>query len=91
MPWKVNDRRTLPFRRFQCYISGRYVWSESHQLADYTNWGPGEPQQDEGFDCVFKSGDFIVGWHDYNCNQDVVSGDAWGLQIHALCETETNN
>ena len=69
-------------------MEGRYVWAESHQLADYTNWGPGEPQEEDGLDCVFKSGDFIVGWHDYSCDKDTVAGDAWGLTIHALCETE---
>ena len=72
---------------------GTFVWSESHEHANYTNWAPGEPSgpgEDYG-DCVFKclgrctTSQFGAqqGWHDYNCD-----GKSWQAPIHGLCETQ---
>merc|ERR1712098_395755 len=59
---------------------GTWVWQDSHQKADYTNWRPGQPEG-EG-DCAFKSyWDGNPRWWDYPCNDNI-----WHQTIHALCE-----
>jgi len=60
---------------------GVWRWEHSHQIADYLNWAPGEPNdyyEDE--DCVsmeWGNG----GWLDVRCNIPFSNN-------HALCETE---
>ena len=35
--------------------SGRFMWAESHQVLEYSNWNSGEPNNFFGIeDCVFK-------------------------------------
>ena len=35
--------------------SGRFMWAESHQVVEYSNWNSGEPNNFFGVeDCVFK-------------------------------------
>merc|ERR1712066_989595 len=64
---------------------GRFRWQENHQVADYTNWCSHCPNNNDNYDCVWKSlSKDHLGWHDVPC--------AWTYhenhgQIHALCET----
>ena len=70
---------------------GRYMWAESHQELQYSNWGPSDPN-DLGRgeqNCVLKSleADDWRGWIDYRCQDQSADGyTAW--DIHALCETQ---
>ena len=58
---------------------GRYVWAESHQVVEYSNWNAGEPNDTlNNEDCVLKypGGE---GWNDTICTSS---------SYHALCEIE---
>ena len=57
---------------------GVFVWQESHQVADYTNWYEDEPDNHLNADCVFK-GPSEMKWADGDCNTRI------GL---ALCEAK---
>jgi len=66
---------------------GSYIWSESGQEADYTNWAEGQPDDAHApaEDCIFKSKDAEhLGWSDSDCGRVSV----WGDPIHALCEID---
>merc|ERR1712126_153109 len=65
---------------------GVYRWEESHQVAEYTNWAPGEPGSDTSQNCIWKAYlEGVVGWHDAACSAyDYDHG--FGEQ-HALCQT----
>ena len=76
----------LRYIRYFIIFLGRYVWSESLQVADYINWAPAEPNGDAGrFDCLFKcirSADGINAWWDHDCS----STTAWStFKTYALC------
>jgi len=67
---------------------GVWRWEQSHQIADYLNWYPGEPNDFDGDeDCVWMV--WVVeeiqhsSWYDAPC-------DSYGIgwNPHALCETE---
>ena len=61
---------------------GQFRWAETNQLAEYTNWIEGEPNNQYGDqDCVHKSlrGS---GWDDIQCDTDSYL-DFSG--IYALC------
>merc|ERR1712126_787517 len=62
---------------------GRFVWAETHELADYVNWHHNDPSSRDGEDCVFKSleAGANIGWYDYFCDYDYCD-----FPIHALCE-----
>ena len=63
---------------------GTYRWQETHQIAEYTNWYPGGPNNLDSQDCVFKVYYPVYpGWHDAPCSW--TSWEVYG-QIHALCE-----
>ena len=70
---------------------GSFVWAESHQELQYSNWGPSDPN-DLGRgeqNCVLKSleADDWRGWIDYKCQDQTAEGyTQW--EIHALCETQ---
>ena len=65
---------------FSFCCSGQYVWQESHEVAKYTNWNDGEPNDSNWLtgteDCVVKHG----GWEDFECNRN---------DVLALCETDS--
>jgi len=64
---------------------GTYRWQESHQVADYVNWAPTQPQGRTDYNCILKTyHPTYPGWHDSDCsNSDY--GHGYGQQ-HALCE-----
>ena len=66
---------------------GRFVWAESHQLAEYTNWRSNQPDDADdlsGEDCVWKTVEVSVkGWNDASCTRTI--WDTIG-ETHALCE-----
>jgi len=65
---------------------GTYRWVESHQEADYTNWYPGGPTNDDERDCVLKTfRNSYPGWHDGGCSW--TSYESYG-QLHAFCEAD---
>ena len=75
------------------FSKGTFVWQESHQVASYTNWWPGEPDVTTE-DCVLKAqktidGSIYFGWNDKICTTDHNDyGDPWGQipgGIYALC------
>ena len=68
-------------------FTGRYVWSESHKVANYVDWANNQPNNAEDANCVFKavSREEVKGWHDAPCTWTVWSGHT--LELHALCET----
>merc|ERR1711953_553829 len=57
-----------------------YVWSESHEAAEYTNWREHEPDNRRGQDCVAKENGAT--WADRSCDKQ----EEWGTNFHALCE-----
>merc|ERR1712098_715195 len=64
---------------------GDFVWAESHQSVDYTNWHPGQPDNGSGDeDCVHIIGrqEDQFSWNDVPCA--VV--EVWDLPVHALCQ-----
>ena len=93
----LNEMLFHMFPRFLKYLSlnsGKYVWSESHQEVEHTNWSSGEPWPGgEQYDCIFKSMgmDGYVeedGWLTYFCDYDAIASSEWNyVAIHALCET----
>merc|ERR1711884_322563 len=72
---------------------GRYVWDESHEVAQYINWAPGQPDSNGGdHDCIFKTYDDpgwpAQGWYDGHCSWDHENYHGISKQIHALCEID---
>ena len=61
-------------------LTGVWRWEQSHQVAEYLNWSPGEPNNYNDFDedCVWMNPS-RRGWADAPC---------YNTQAHALCETE---
>ena len=71
-------------------VEGRFVWEDSHSVAVYTGWAPGQPDNigtnllTRNADCVFKSfriSQGEAGWHDVEC-----AAVDWHGSNHALCE-----
>merc|ERR1712126_74823 len=65
---------------------GTRRWQETHQEPSYTNWAPGQPDNEFNIeDCVCITGEFVRsgGWHDVFCDTD-----NYGLSLHALCKKE---
>ena len=76
-----------PFKRIDDLINfaGTYRWQESHQVAEYVNWAPGEPGESTVTNCIWKSyNPNVPGWHDALCSLSSAGGHG---QIHALCQT----
>ena len=72
-------------------LAGRYVWDESHEVAQYINWAAGQPDSNGGdHDCIFKTYDFlsVPGWWDGICSRDQEHWSGGWKQIHALCEID---
>ena len=64
---------------------GIYVWDESGEVAEYINWGLGQPTTSTNYDCVLRYYDednYYDGWHVNSCSLDYL-GD---FHTHALCE-----
>merc|ERR1712107_768454 len=40
---------------------GRWIWQESHQVANWTNWQEGEPNNLGGQDCVIMNRGITIG------------------------------
>merc|ERR1711879_294909 len=58
---------------------GTFKWAETHQVAEYTNWASGQPDNGHGSeDCVFKFADSLK-WNDEACD----GHDA--QHVYALC------
>ena len=65
-------------------FAGTYRWQESHKVAEYVNWAPGQPEGATAQNCVWKAyHPTHPGWHDAPCSWS--SHDGFG-QMHALCE-----
>ena len=69
-------------------VEGTFVWEDSHSVAVYTGWAPGQPDNIgtnvlvRNADCVFKSFSAgLAGWHDAEC-----TAEDWHGSVHALCE-----
>ena len=68
-------------------VEGKFVWQHSSKPLSWSNWNPGEPNNDGEEDCVMlqndlrNSGGIKWKWDDYFCSHNVGAGD-----IHALCE-----
>merc|ERR1711973_172538 len=60
---------------------GRWIWQESHQVANWTNWQEGEPNNLGGQDCVIMEQRYDHRWDDVYCDYTTV-------QEHAFCERE---
>ena len=74
-------------------FAGTYVWDESHEVAQYINWAPGQPDSNGGdHDCIFKTYDDpgwpAQGWYDGHCSWDHENYHGISKQIHALCEID---
>ena len=73
---------------------GTYRWQESHQVADYVNWAPNQPDGGTDTNCIWKTiltnHPTYVGWHDVDCSLSEYgcSGLDGVGQIHALCQTK---
>ena len=66
-------------------VQGNWVWAETGEDADYTNWGPRQPIGGPDEDCAFKSYiDGYIGWCDYRCDVS-----EWIYPIHAICEAKS--
>merc|ERR1712107_114342 len=65
---------------------GTWRWSESHSVAEYTNWATHQPDYDQTDNCVFRSmqeyESLSPGWHNLGCELS-----SWYVNIHALCES----
>ena len=72
--------------------AGHWTWSDSHNVAQYTNWqrgvtpwsGGDEPNGGTAENCVFLTValDGYPGWSDFDCQQRYTEG----YINHALCE-----
>merc|ERR1719474_1841536 len=47
---------------------GTWIWSNSHVEATWTNWGPGEPNNIYGEDCVDMYNNMVHAWNDAPCD-----------------------
>ena len=74
------------------YFIGTFKWEWAHDEAEYTNWWPGEPNNNnfgEKEDCVLKSLQSYesapiadrIGWDDYHCDEEKIRE----FSIYALC------
>ena len=66
---------------------GTYRWQESHHVAEYTNWAPGQTDNQPDQNCVWKT--FLPGgpgWHDGPCS--LTYWEPGRGQVHALCEAD---
>ena len=72
------------------YFIGTFKWEWAHDEAEYTNWWPGEPNNDrDNGDCVMKSLQSYesypvndrIGWDDYPCDNETIQE----FSIYALC------
>merc|ERR1711894_165665 len=69
---------------------GLFRWAESHAVAEYTNWYPGEPNNSAGGsteNCVVKGMQGGFAWNDVPCDTDDDTGGQNG-GIYALCMME---
>ena len=64
---------------------GRFIWAESHEVAEYTNWWPGQPDNSAGIeDCTYKTVEtWANGWNDDQCIVTIYEPIGG---IHAICE-----
>ena len=46
----------------------QWVWAKREEPFDYTNWYPGNPNNDRGQDCLCLLGNFGYKWDDMWCD-----------------------
>ena len=66
-------------------IEGKWIWATTHEVASYTNWDSGEPNNEGGEDCAIKIGN---GWLDLDCDLNTSGAP---MPIHALCEYDNRD
>ena len=76
-------------------LAGTFIWEETHQTAEYTNWGGSQPDNENNEDCVFTllrdDLNIGIGWNDFACDQETFTPSGVGTQfdnpigIFALC------
>ena len=61
---------------------GVWIWMNSDSVIEFSAWGPKEPDNVGGQDCLTLCGTLWTGylWDDKSCN-----GEEWGIQKH-LCQ-----
>lgn len=48
-------------------VEGEWVWMSTQTTAHYTNWWPGEPNNDHAEDCASLHSDYSYKWNDADC------------------------
>lgn len=59
-------------------VEGEWVWMSTQTTAHYTNWWPGEPNNDQAEDCGSLFSDYSFKWNDAKCL----------LKYNFICEKE---
>lgn len=61
-------------------VEGVWTWYADHTDLTYTNWAPGQPDQDirRNQDCLILTATDNYTWHDVECS----------LKAHPICELE---
>lgn len=49
------------------YSEGQWEWASTGYALDYSNWYPGEPNNDGDEDCLVTGGNFKTLWNDDKC------------------------
>ncbi|XP_076083529.1 CD209 antigen-like protein D [Mytilus galloprovincialis] len=49
------------------YSEGQWEWASTGDALDYSNWYPGEPNNDGGEDCLMTGGGYKTLWNDGHC------------------------
>ncbi|CAC5419270.1 unnamed protein product [Mytilus coruscus] len=49
------------------FSEGQWEWASTGDALDYSNWYPGEPNNDGGEDCLMTGGNYRTLWNDGNC------------------------
>lgn len=48
-------------------VEGEWVWMSTQTIAHYTNWWPGEPNNDHAEDCASLHSDYSYKFNDAHC------------------------
>ncbi|XP_063405664.1 perlucin-like protein [Mytilus trossulus] len=63
------------------YSEGKWEWASTGYALDYSNWYPGEPNNDGDEDCLMTGDSFKALWNDDNC----------GSHQKFICEKKLDN